>query len=82
MSAYKPYKVALFGKSNCNPEDTTEAQWNYETYKESFDKFKELAMSRSEFRTLVEGMDTLVLSCLPEEHGLISIVKTMVIHSI
>lgn len=82
MNAYKPYKVALFGKSNCNPDDTLELQWNYETYEKAYDKFKQEAISRSEFRTLVEGMDTLVLSCLPKEHGLISIVKTMVIHSI
>ena len=78
----KPYRVALFSKSNVNPDDHLDVTYNFETYKEATEKYLEIVLSRSNFRTLVEGMDNLVLSYLGEEHGLVRILKTIVIHSI
>lgn len=78
----RPYRVSLFSKSNVTPDDTLDITYNFETYKEATKKYLELVLSRGEFRTLVEGMDNLVMSYLGEEHGLVKILKTMVIHSI
>lgn len=78
----RPYRVALFSKSNVTPDDALDVTYNFETYKEATKKYNELVLGRADFRTLVEGMDNLVMSHLGEEHGLVRILKTIVIHSI
>jgi hypothetical protein len=70
------------GKSYVTPDDHLDVKYDFKTYKEATDKYLELVLSRSEFRTLIEGQDVLAMSHLGEEHGLVKILKTMVINAI
>jgi len=78
----RPYRVSLMSKSNITPDDHLDVKYDFETYKEATDKYLEIVLSRSEFRTLIEGQDILTMTHLGHEHGLVKIMKTIVIHSI
>ena len=78
----RPYRVSLMSKSNVTPDDHLDVKYEFKTYKEATDKYLELVLSRSEYRTLIEGQDILTMTHLGHEHGLVKIMKSIVIHSI